>query len=1063
MSSVTIDAQQWTTLINQVASLRTEVASLKRRPSTPRPVWSVKNRVSGDGITPASTILGEMVTGMPAEGAVLAVEDGTYVIDQDLTLGENTTLLSRRGVLKVKAGATLRIPGFIDAGREQIFDVEDGGAVVGDPQNVSVYPEWFGAGKGDRVADRKAFQNANNLHRYIQGSPTTKYLIDTDVTQFTKYNWHRIKHSKGNPNRGWKFGIWAGVFLREGSIISDCTISMVRTTDPKSAGRGTFVFAAGDPTSATRTTGITIYNTTFTTEDAAIVNVGERYKPLVCQSVDNIRLENVKLVGTNDAHNPILGLFAFDSNNITIDGLSGKNVFNVCTLEYCTGLEYHNVELHESRQHIDLDAWVSNVNISGCNSIRSVRDRTRDDCVWEFNGTKNVIMTGCVTHNGNRGVVVSNKSDLYKSWSLVIAHKDDRLAPIGDVATCIWDNLTFRSNTWRNLSYSGMQIGSDWNAFPHPNEQLGANLIVEDTFIDCAWNLGPGTDNAIVNAKEVKRGRILPRIFNPSAFLTNVTTAVTDYDLDDDTVPDVFSIVVNSVGVAGKGIAVGEDISIVYDSGGPREYFIGNVVSIVGTTVTFDRALTWTVAAGNSVMAGPGKCYGVWGRSFVDADVVGTVTTTLQDFAFAGQDFIRPVTTAGLSIGASLKVTTTPDNDDDDPVFVAGILNVSGGFVYLDDVLPWPGNIGQAVVQESVTGATAASDFSAEIGGIYEDLGREAVYVSRPSAIQFARLVARNCGRHHLIGKTRQIWMHKIDARAAQITGNVDVRATTGDIQDGVLFQSETWADGAFRVELNGSHIEGHTEYDLYISDSINTNESMGNFYIDAGSCYIPKTSINLNGASPIGFNRPSWMTGPSYPLGTSGRNHAHIKGEVVLNTAANKNDVWGWWCDVAGKAGTWDEMGRLGPPLPFPLDFMPPRYAVSTTQSPALNFGNQGSSLRWTGGQATQDKGSIQFMCPRGLEGARTIKAMIIGTSTAEDIIIKTDKVSSAAGGAGTFTTTNSTEQTTINVGASLVIVTLASVTLVAGQVYKIAFKPRTPADANIAQTKDFLAAWIE
>jgi hypothetical protein len=212
-----------------------------------------------------------------------------------------------------------------------------------------------------------------------------------------------------------------------------------------------------------------------------------------------------------------------------------------------------------------------------------------------------------------------------------------------------------------------------------------------------------------------------------------------------------------------------------------------------------------------------------------------------------------------------------------------------------------------------------------------------------------------------------------------------------------------------------------------------------------------------------LNFIRPTWMTGISPPLSSGGRNYAHQKGEVILNPDADINEVWAWYCHTPGKSGTWDEIGRIGAPLPYPLYFSPPRYGVSTTSSPAMNAGNFGATWRWVGGHATQDKGYIQFMCPRGLEGSRMIKAFVVGTATPEDIIIKTDKGVVVPGSAATFPSTNNTEQTTISVGNTIVIVTLAAVTLVAGQGYKIAFQPRTPADAGVTQTKDFILAWLE
>jgi hypothetical protein len=129
MSNGMVDLQAIT---RELASLKKEVTELRRRPTTPRPVWSLKTRAVGDGVTSAGDALVDIATRMPTTGAVLAVEDGTYFVDQNVTLPAGVTLQGRAGgVLKINAGVTVTVLGDIDAGHHPVFDLSLGGQVVG--------------------------------------------------------------------------------------------------------------------------------------------------------------------------------------------------------------------------------------------------------------------------------------------------------------------------------------------------------------------------------------------------------------------------------------------------------------------------------------------------------------------------------------------------------------------------------------------------------------------------------------------------------------------------------------------------------------------------------------------------------------------------------------------------------------------------------------------------------------------------------------------------------------------------------------------------------------------
>jgi hypothetical protein len=91
-------------------------------------------------------------------------------------------------------------------------------------------------------------------------------------------------------------------------------------------------------------------------------------------------------------------------------------------------------------------------------------------------------------------------------------------------------------------------------------------------------------------------------------------------------------------------------------------------------------------------------------------------------------------------------------------------------------------------------------------------------------------------------------------------------------------------------------------------------------------------------------------------------------------------------------------------------------------------------------------------------------VRGLIVGTATSETIIITCYKASWAAGDAAAFDTANSTEQASIAVAATYVVVTIATITPVAaGDVITLAFRPRTVADGNVTQFKGIESIWLE
>lgn len=151
----------------------------------------------------------------------------------------------------------------------------------------------------------------------------------------------------------------------------------------------------------------------------------------------------------------------------------------------------------------------------------------------------------------------------------------------------------------------------------------------------------------------------------------------------------------------------------------------------------------------------------------------------------------------------------------------------------------------------------------------------------------------------------------------------------------------------------------------------------------------------------------------------------------------------------------------------PLPLVAVPD-YGFDTTKSPHYvpQSAGLGMGYRWTAGHATVDWARVALRVPAGC-GIGTpllVKGLIYGTVTSESIIVKAYKGLRNATDAVTFDTSNSTEQSSIAVAASLVEVTIAAITPTAGnQIVVIAFRPRTTADAHVTQDKVLLSVWLQ
>ena len=115
------------------------------------PLNLVNRRVADHSSVTSVGSLAWWINRAAGAGVTLYLDEGTYPVNQNLTVPANICLKFDNGaMLSVASGKTLTINGGIEAGLWQIF--AGAGAFAGSPKVPAAYPEWFGA-KGDGVTD----------------------------------------------------------------------------------------------------------------------------------------------------------------------------------------------------------------------------------------------------------------------------------------------------------------------------------------------------------------------------------------------------------------------------------------------------------------------------------------------------------------------------------------------------------------------------------------------------------------------------------------------------------------------------------------------------------------------------------------------------------------------------------------------------------------------------------------------------------------------------------------------------------------------------------------------
>lgn len=820
--------------------------------------------------------------------AVTAAAGRTLVVNSAITTGTTTvpstvTLrFDRNGSITVSGGGVLTIDGAIEAGRHQIF--AGAGTVTGTPiLKDGAYPQWFGAVGDDETDDTAALQLTADFHTFLNGGYDHWYVLKTDGTLWLDRNLHREKSITGNPEAGWANGMWRGVALQDGAKVRG-RFSLSRTTDPVTAARGTFAFAAGRPDYGERLESVDMSECEFKVQADAEADVGERYKTLLVQSVKNVKYDNNTLIGRGE-HYPIVGTYMFDVGSSTTNNNYCEGVFTLTVQQYSSNGHISGNRLVNSRQLHDLDAWNDTYTVSGNTFDRDEWETNPDDGVYEFNGTKNVKFYGNVSRMGHTGVIISNKKNLFDTWEGVMTQDQD----LG-VSTCLWQNIECTSNTFVDFTHQPYVVGSNWNSTPHEGELIGEHLLIHDTIVDCGHALGVSDEHALVRVYEGRDVDVRCAISNPSRIITRLDAAAA---------LGATALTLDSV----EGVAVGDWISILLDTNANRTHTKARIIDINGSVVETDNPLDYAAGSTNKVWIGPGDAKGIYARSWVDADVVDQVETTINAPGEAGHDFIIVESAAGLSPGSGLVIDL---NDPELDILETSSISINGTTVYIADPLPGDVSVGNAVVQASAEGADEASTMIVTIGGSISDTGRAAIDLSRVERAQFVRPVIRNCGANALGNDRRQVFLNRLEARTALVTGSLDIKATLSEIKYGIGVYAETMAAAAWSVRLSDSVITGHALYDLYLGDSSAELENITNLSIVDSD--IPLTNINLSLAlsyRPVG---EMWAT--TYPTDGSGRNAAFPVGFRIWNTAAAIGSPIGWVCTVAGAPGTWAPLG---------------------------------------------------------------------------------------------------------------------------------------------------------
>jgi hypothetical protein len=624
----------------------------------------------------------------------------------------------------------------------------------------------------------------------------------------------------------------------------------------------------------------------FKVQALAEADEGERYKVLLVQSVENVKFDRNVLIGRG-THYPLVGTYMFDVGSSTTNDNYCEGVFTLTVQQYSSNGTISGNRLVNSRQLNDLDAWNENYTIFGNTFDRDEWETNPDDYVYEFNGTKNVKFYGNVSKMGHAGVGISNKRNLFTTWEGVMT-QDQELG----VATCLWQNIECTGNTFVDFTHQAYVVGSNWNSTPHPGELIGEHLIIHDTIVDCGHALGVSDEHALVRVYEGRDVDVRCAISNPSRIITRLDVAAA---------LGATQLTLDSV----DGVAVGDYISILLDANANRTHTKARITAINGSVVEIDNGLDFAAGNINKVWIGPGDAKGIYARSWTDADVVDEVETTIGTAAAAGDDFIIVASAAGLSPGAGLTI------EMDDPeldIHETSSISINGTTVYLADPLPGAASVGNDVIQASADGADEASTMIVTIGGSISDTGRPAIDLSRVERAQFVRPIIRNCGANASGNDRRQVFINRLEARTALVTGSLDVKATLSEIKYGVGVYADDMTAAAWSVRLSDSVISGHALYDLYLGDSESELEDITNLSVT--DSHVPLTNINLSLALSYRAAGEMWAT--TYPTVGTGRNAAFPVGFKVWNSAPAIGSPKGWECITAGKPGTWASMGNL-------------------------------------------------------------------------------------------------------------------------------------------------------
>lgn len=137
----------------------------------------------GDGEVNDTQAFEQVLEEIGDEPATLVLIRGRFVAN-DMVFPENVTLAFRNGAeLVVEEGNRVEVNGEVDAGVVPIFAGD--GVVEGAPNNVHIFPQWFGAQGDGEHNDAPAIQQAADLAVNATGRtlfvPGGEYVFDEDI------------------------------------------------------------------------------------------------------------------------------------------------------------------------------------------------------------------------------------------------------------------------------------------------------------------------------------------------------------------------------------------------------------------------------------------------------------------------------------------------------------------------------------------------------------------------------------------------------------------------------------------------------------------------------------------------------------------------------------------------------------------------------------------------------------------------------------------------------------------------------------------------------------------